>query len=86
VRLLLDTHGLLWWLNDDEELGNLREVLSAILRTTSSSALSPREITAIPWIIFSWRRPSEGAHSFSQDQNVAPCGIGFVTCSDPVVS
>jgi PIN domain nuclease of toxin-antitoxin system len=45
VRLLLDTHALLWWLNDDEELGNLREVLSAILRTTSSSALSPREIT-----------------------------------------
>lgn len=35
MRLLLDTHALLWWLNDDEKFGNLREALSAILRTTS---------------------------------------------------
>jgi len=46
VRLLLDTHALLWWLNDDEKLGNhARGLIGDPENDVLVSAVSLWEIT-----------------------------------------
>jgi len=46
VRLLLDTHALLWWLNDDEKLGNhARRLIGDPENDVLVSAVSLWEIT-----------------------------------------
>jgi PIN domain nuclease of toxin-antitoxin system len=46
VRLLLDTHALLWWLNDDEKLGNhARRLIGDPANDVLVSAVSLWEIT-----------------------------------------
>jgi PIN domain nuclease of toxin-antitoxin system len=46
VRLLLDTHVLLWWLNDDEKLGNhARHLIGDPENDVLVSAVSLWEIT-----------------------------------------
>ncbi|MET4690685.1 type II toxin-antitoxin system VapC family toxin [Sinorhizobium fredii] len=46
MRLLLDTHALLWWLNDDEKLGNhARGLIGDPENDVLVSAVSLREIT-----------------------------------------
>ncbi|ARM14885.1 MULTISPECIES: type II toxin-antitoxin system VapC family toxin [Rhizobium] len=46
MRLLLDTHALLWWLNDDEKLGNYaRRLIGDPENDVLVSAVSLWEIT-----------------------------------------
>lgn len=46
MRLLLDTHALLWWLNDDDKLGvQARRVISDSANDVLVSAVSLWEIT-----------------------------------------
>ena len=46
MRLLLDTHTLLWWLNDDEKLGGRsRSLIGDPANDVLVSAVSLREIT-----------------------------------------
>lgn len=46
MRLLLDTHALLWWLNDDEKLGNhARSLIGDAENDVLVSAVSLWEIT-----------------------------------------
>ncbi|AJC82312.1 PilT domain-containing protein (plasmid) [Rhizobium etli bv. phaseoli str. IE4803] len=46
MRLLLDTHALLWWLNDDEKLGNhARRLIGDPENDVLVSAVSLWEIT-----------------------------------------
>jgi len=51
VRLLLDTHALLWWLNDDKKLGNhARGLIGDPENDVLVSAVSLWEITVKLWI------------------------------------
>jgi PIN domain nuclease of toxin-antitoxin system len=46
VRLLLDTHGLLWWLNDDDRLGShMRSLIANPENDVLVSVISLWEIT-----------------------------------------
>lgn len=46
MRLLLDTHGLLWWLNDDDRLGShMRSLIANPENDVLVSVVSLWEIT-----------------------------------------
>lgn len=57
MRLLFDTHALLWWLNDKKLRNHAYRLIGDAENDVLLSAVSLWEITVIPSIISSWRRP-----------------------------
>lgn len=100
MRLLLDTHALLWWLNDDEKLGNhARSLIGDPENDVLVSSVSLWEITVklrigkldadIEEILAILSIQGFYRLDITDAHLIALAalplyGIPFVTCSDPV--
>jgi len=80
VRLLLDTHALLWWLNDDEKLGNhARRLIGDPENDVLVSAVSLWEITV------KLRIGKLDADIEEILTRFLDAGVGFIpACHDPI--